>query len=105
MNLAGVRSAQPVPASPRPPRAAHRPAAARAPRTTPGCTPRPRRGARLGPPNRYSAARATRTGGHPADMALTTVKVGNAGSYIAPAAQRLARPELALALAQAEPLD
>jgi hypothetical protein len=29
-------SAQPVPASP--PRAAHRPAAARAPRTTPGCT-------------------------------------------------------------------
>ena len=38
VNLAGVRSAQPVPASPRPPRAAHRPAAARAPRTTPGCT-------------------------------------------------------------------
>eukprot|EP00964_Phaeocystis_antarctica_P031736 scaffold17945_cov68-Phaeocystis_antarctica.AAC.2 len=33
----GVRSAQPVPASPRPPRAAHRPAAARAPCTTPGC--------------------------------------------------------------------
>ena len=62
VNLAGVRSAQPVPTSPRPPRAARRPAAARAPRTTPGCTPRPRRGARLGPPNRYSAARATRTG-------------------------------------------
>jgi hypothetical protein len=35
-NLAGAWSAQPVPASP--PRAAHRPAAARAPRTTPGCT-------------------------------------------------------------------
>ena len=33
MNLAGVRSAQPVPASLRPPRAAHGPAAARAPRT------------------------------------------------------------------------
>eukprot|EP00964_Phaeocystis_antarctica_P059235 scaffold35170_cov48-Phaeocystis_antarctica.AAC.1 len=35
VNLAGIRSAQPVPASQRPPRAAHRPAAARAPRTTP----------------------------------------------------------------------
>ena len=55
-NLAGAWSAQPVPASPRPPRAAHRPAAARAPRTTPGCTcghgsapptaPRPRANAR-----------------------------------------------------------
>jgi len=33
-NLAGAWSAQPVPASP--PRATHRPAAARAPRTTPG---------------------------------------------------------------------
>ena len=32
-NLAGAWSAQPVPASRRPPRAAHRPAAARAPRT------------------------------------------------------------------------
>ena len=31
-------SAEPVPASPRPSRAAHRPAAARPPRTTPGCT-------------------------------------------------------------------
>ena len=56
-NLAGAWSAQPVPASPRPPRAAHRPAAARAPRTTPGCTcghgsapptaPRPRASARF----------------------------------------------------------
>ena len=36
MNLAGPRSAQPVPASSWPPRAVHRPAAARAPRTTPG---------------------------------------------------------------------
>ena len=36
VHLAGVRSAQPVPASPRPPRAAHRAAAARAPRMTPG---------------------------------------------------------------------
>ena len=35
-NLAGAWSAQPVPASP--PRAAHRTAAARAPRTTPACT-------------------------------------------------------------------
>eukprot|EP00964_Phaeocystis_antarctica_P089514 scaffold57144_cov66-Phaeocystis_antarctica.AAC.9 len=34
VNLAGARSAQPVPASPRPPHATHRPAAARAPRTT-----------------------------------------------------------------------
>ena len=34
-NLVWAWSAQPVPASPRPPRAAHRPAAARAPRTTP----------------------------------------------------------------------
>ena len=40
MNLAGVRSAQPVLASPRPPRAAHRPAAARAPRTR-DAPPRP----------------------------------------------------------------
>ena len=58
-NLAGAWSAQPVAASPRPPRAAHRPAAARAPRTTPGCTcghgsapptaPRPRANAGGGP--------------------------------------------------------
>ena len=36
-NLAGTWSAQPVHASPRPPRAAHRPAAARAPRIEGGC--------------------------------------------------------------------
>ena len=36
--LSGGWWAQPVPTSSRPPRAAHRPAAARAPRTTPGCT-------------------------------------------------------------------
>ena len=53
MHLAGVQSAQPVPASPRPPRAAHRPAAVRG---DAGVHLRPR----LGPANRYSAARATR---------------------------------------------
>ena len=74
-NLAGAWSAQPVPASPRPPRAAHRPAAARAPRTTPGCTcghgsapptaPRPRAYAGGGPWRRKSPFGSPMTGRRP----------------------------------------
>ena len=58
-NLAGAWSAQPVPASPRPPRAAHRPAAARAPRTTPAGVHAPAATARSAPAptNSPSAAR------------------------------------------------
>lgn len=74
-NLAGAWSAQPVPASRRPPRAAHRPAAARAPRTTPGCTcghgsapptaPRPRAYAGGGPWRRKSPFGSPMTGRRP----------------------------------------
>ena len=74
-NLAGAWSAQPVPASRRPPHAAHRPAAARAPRTTPGCTcghgsapptaPRPRAYAGGGPWRRKSPFGSPMTGRRP----------------------------------------
>jgi hypothetical protein len=77
--LAGAWSAQPVPASP--PRAAHRPAAARAPRTTPGCTYlRPR----LGPANSlFNSLSAVRVRGRRAVVKDVGVRPPNDGQAAA----------------------